>query len=139
MSFQIELGHLPDRDLSPNRRLHFMQLYRAKEDAKDEAMALVLEQKGKQLHRFDMFREGSVLTLRSRPDPPYEKAHITITWVAKDKRRRDIDNLFSSMKAYIDGLVHAGLIADDSADHVEYTLKYERGTKDNTVIEVRKV
>ena len=36
MSFQIELGHLPDRDLSPNRRLHYMQLYRAKEDAKDQ-------------------------------------------------------------------------------------------------------
>ena len=114
MLFQIELGHLPDRDLSPNRRLHFMQLYRAKEDAKDEAMALVLEQ--------------------GAPPEPIQKAHITITWVAKDKRRRDIDNLFSSMKAYIDGLVHAGLIADDSADHVEYTLKYERGTKDNTII-----
>ena len=114
MLFQIELGHLPDRDLSPNRRLHYMQLYRAKEDAKDEAMALVLE--------------------HGAPAEPIQRAHITITWVAKDKRRRDIDNLFSSMKAYIDGLVHAGLIADDSADHVEYTLKYERGTKDNTII-----
>ena len=119
MSFQIELGHLPDRDLSPNRRLHYMQLYRAKEDAKDEAMALVLE--------------------HGAPTEPIQRAHIAITWVAKDKRRRDIDNLFSSMKAYIDGLVQVGLIADDSADHVEYTLKYERGTKDNTVIEVRKV
>ena len=115
----IELGHLPDGDLNPNRRLHFMQLYRVKENAKDEAMALVLEQ--------------------GAPAEPIQKAHITITWVAKDKRRRDIDNLFSSMKAYIDGLVHAGLIADDSADHVEYTLKYERGTKDNTVIEVKEV
>jgi len=114
MLFQIELGHLPDKDLSPNRRLHFMQLYRAKEDAKDEAMALVLE--------------------HGVPPEPIQRAHIAITWVAKDKRRRDIDNLFSSMKAYIDGLVHAGLIADDSADHVEYTLKYERGTKDNTII-----
>jgi Holliday junction resolvase RusA-like endonuclease len=115
----IELGHLPDRDLSPNRRLHFMQLYAAKRDAKDEATALVLE--------------------HGVPPEPIQKAHIAITWVAKDKRRRDIDNLFSSMKAYIDGLVRVGLIADDSADHVEYTLKYERGTKDNTVIEVRKV
>jgi len=112
----IELGHLPDRDLNPNKRLHHMQLYRAKRQAKDEAMALVLEQ--------------------GRPDIPYEKAHITITWVAKDKRRRDPDNLFASMKPYIDGLVEAGLIADDSAMHVSYTLKYELGEANNTIVEV---
>ena len=111
---KIELGHLPDRKLNPNKRLHHMQLYAAKRDAKDESIALVLEQ--------------------GRPDTPYEKAHITITWVAKDKRRRDIDNLFASMKPYIDGLVAARLIEDDSAMNVTYTLKYEQGDKNNTVI-----
>jgi len=116
---RLELGHLPDSDLSPNKRLHHMQLYRAKRDAKDEAMALVLEQ--------------------GRPDIPYEKAHITITWVAKDKRRRDVDNLFASMKPYIDGLVESGLLVDDDARHVSYTLKYERGDADNTVIEVKEI
>ena len=115
----IELGHLPDRDLNPNKRLHHMQLYRAKRQAKDEAMALVLEQ--------------------GRPGTPYEAAHITITWVAKDKRRRDPDNLFASMKPYIDGLVDAELIADDSAKNVSYTLRYERGDKDNTIIEVKEI
>jgi len=30
----------------------------------------------------------------------------------------------------------AGLIADDSAMHVSYTLRYERGDKNNTIIEV---
>jgi len=113
---KIELGHLPDPALNPNKQLHHMQLYLAKRDAKDEAMVLVLEQ--------------------GRPDKPYEKAHITITWVAKDKRRRDIDNLFAAMKAYIDGLVYVGLIVDDSAMHVTYTLRYERGDKDNTIIKV---
>ena len=116
---RIELGHLPDRSLNPNKRLHYMQLYAAKRDAKDEAIALVLEQ--------------------GRPDVPYEKAHITITWVAKDKRKRDPDNLFAAMKASIDGLVEAGLIEDDSAMHVGYTLRYERGDADNTVIEVEEV
>ena len=116
---RIELGHLPDSDLNPNKRLHHMQLYQAKRDAKDEAMALVLEQ--------------------GRPSTPYAKAHITITWVAKDKRRRDPDNLFASMKAYIDGLVEVGLIEDDSAMHVSYTLRYERGEKDNTIIEVEEL
>ena len=114
---RLELGHLPDRDLNPNKRLHHMQLYRAKRQAKDEAMALVYE--------------------HGRPGTPYEAAHITITWVAKDKRRRDPDNLFASMKPYIDGLVEAGLIEDDSAMHVSYTLKYELGEANNTIIEVK--
>ena len=116
---KIELGQLPDSDLNPNKRLHWGKLAKAKREAKDKAMALVLEQ--------------------GRPATPYAKAHITITWVAKDKRARDLDNLMSSMKGYIDGLVEAELIADDSAMHVSYTLRYERGEKDNTIIEVKEI
>jgi len=112
----IHLGHLPDRDLSPNKRLHHMALYQAKLLAKEEAYLRVLEV--------------------GRPRTILPRAHITITWVAKDRRRRDIDNLFASMKAYIDGLVAAGLIADDSADHVTYSLRYERGTQEDTIIEI---
>ena len=76
---------------------------------------------------------------KGRPRIPFNEAHITITWVAKDKRRRDIDNLFSSMKAYIDGLVFADVLVDDSADLVGYTLRYEHGDKDDTVIEIEGV
>jgi len=32
---------------------------------------------------------------QGKPDRPFQKAHITITWVAKDKRRRDTDNLLA--------------------------------------------
>ena len=116
---KIELGHLPDPDLNPNKRFHWAKLAKAKSIAKEMAMGLVLEQ--------------------GKPAIPYAKAHITITWVAKDKRRRDVDNAFASMKPYIDGLVEADLIADDSAMHVSYTLKYERGDKDNTIIEVEEI
>ena len=116
---RIELGHLPDPDLNPNKRLHWTARWHAMRDAKDEAMALVYEQ--------------------GRPETPYESSHITITWVAGDARRRDVDNCFSSMKAYIDGLVDAGLIADDSAMHVSYTLRYERGDKDNTILEIEEI
>jgi len=96
-----------------------MQTYRAKRDAKDESGWLVLA--------------------HGRPAQPYKAAHITITWIAQDKRRRDPDNLFASMKPYIDGLVDVGLIEDDSAMHVTYTLQYERGDKDNTIIEVEEI
>ena len=91
---RIELGHLPDPDLNPNKRHHYMKLARAKRDARVMAKALACEQ--------------------VRPNPPFEKAHITITWIG-NRRRRDPDNLFAAMKSYIDGLVDAGLIADDSA------------------------
>ena len=116
MTFTLNLGHLPSGELNPNARLHHMALYQAKLAAKEEMYFLVLE--------------------KGRPHTPFNKAHITITWVAKDKRRRDIDNLFSSMKGYIDGLVFAGVLVDDSADLVGYTLRYERGDKNDTVIEI---
>ena len=41
---KIELQHLPDRDLSPNKRLHHIPVYRAKRAAKEEMMWLVKEQ-----------------------------------------------------------------------------------------------
>ena len=41
------------------------------------------------------------------------------------------------MKATLDGLVEAGLLVDDDARHVSYTLKYELGEANNTVIEVK--
>ena len=116
---KIELGHLPDPALNPNRPTHYMGLYKAKAAAKQDAIALVMAQ--------------------GKPDHPYEKAHISVTWIAKDKRRRDIDNLFASMKPYIDGLVHVGLLKDDDAMRVFYSLRYEQGDKANTIIEVEEI
>jgi len=118
-AMKIELKHLPDPDLNPNKRHHWTHLAKAKSAAKDEAIALVREQ--------------------GKPVTPYAKAHIIITWLSKDKRRRDPDNLFASMKPYIDGLVEAELIADDSAMNVSYTIRYELSDKDNTIIEVKEI
>ena len=116
---KIELKHLPDPDLNPNKRHHWTHLAKAKSAARDEAIALVREQ--------------------GKPATPYAKAHIIITWLSKDKRRRDPDNLFASMKPYIDGLVEAELLADDSAKNVSYTIRYELSDKDNTIIEVKEI
>ena len=116
---RIELGHLPDPDLSPNKRLHWRPRAKATKVAKEESIGRVDEQ--------------------GRPTKPYERAHITITWIAKDKRRRDIDNLFASMKPYIDGLVAARLIEDDSHQNLEYEPIYIIGDKNNTIIEVKEI
>jgi crossover junction endodeoxyribonuclease RusA len=115
---RFELMHLPDRDLSPNKRLHWRRLARAKQAAKREMMWIVLE--------------------GGKPRSPYERAHITITYVAKDDRRRDLDNMFASSKSYLDALVASGVIVDDSASNVTYTIRYEvhKGERENTIFEV---
>jgi Holliday junction resolvase RusA-like endonuclease len=79
---------------------------------------------------------------QGRPDDTLERAHITITWRSKDKRDRDIDNLLSAMKGSIDGLIHAGVIVDDSAKHLSYTLYYEWGDgidENETILDIEEV
>lgn len=41
-------------------------------------------------------------------------AHVVITFFLPDLRRRDWDNLVSSCKPLFDGIVDAGILADDS-------------------------
>ncbi len=53
----------------------------------------------------------------------------TITFILKDKRRHDWDNLLASFKAGIDGLVDAGLLPDDDVRSWTPTLKFEQGDK----------
>ena len=113
---KIELGHLPDSRLSPNARIHHMMLYKAKREAKEEAFVIAK-------------RQGV-------PVKPYHRVHITITYVSKDKRRRDMDNLLASTKPAIDGIVAAKVIEDDSVFNVSYSLYYEVGDKARTIIEI---
>ena len=114
---RITIPGLPARDASPNARVHYMKLANVKRNQKDVMMATVLE-----------------MPSMDRPDEPMEKAHLTITFHAADKRRRDIDNLLSGCKAYIDGLVAAGVIEDDSADNLSFSLYYEKNMKQNQII-----
>ena len=119
---KITLPHLPPGKAYPNRKTHYMELSKIRREQQEEMIAYVLEQ--------------------GRPDDTLKKAHITITWRSKDKRDRDIDNLLSAMKGSIDGLIHAGVIVDDSAKHLSYTLYYEwgDGIDDNeTILDVQEV
>ena len=106
---RITIPGLPPRDASPNARVHYMKLANVKRNMKDVMIASVLE-----------------MPSMDRPVEPMEKAHLTITFKASDNRRRDIDNLLSASKAYIDGLVAAGIIVDDSSDNLSFSLYYEK-------------
>ena len=55
-----------------------------------------------------------------RTEKPFDKSIVTITYFFKDKRRHDPDNYAGKM--IMDGLTAAGIIADDSFDHVELRL-----------------
>ena len=116
---RIVLPDLPPREANPNSHSHHYTINKVRAKQHEEMIAYVLEQ--------------------GRPDTPMERAHITITWRAKDKRTRDIDNLLASMKGSIDGLVEAGVIVDDSAKHLSYSLYYEWGdeiTENETIIDI---
>lgn len=59
--------------------------------------------------------------LNYRPKTPINRATVTIRYYFPDKRRRDPDNY--SGKFLLDGLTKAGIIADDSFNHI--TLRLE--------------
>lgn len=52
-----------------------------------------------------------------RPDEPWQKAHLKLTFIAKDKRGSgwDLDNLVAGVKASIDAAKNR-IIVDDAAD-----------------------
>ena len=116
---RIVLPDLPPAAANPNNNSHYFTRSKVRRLQQEEMMAYVLEQ--------------------GKPDSPIDKAHITITWRSKDRRTRDIDNLLAAMKGSIDGLVTAGVIVDDSAKHLSYTLFYLYGdniTENETIIEI---
>jgi crossover junction endodeoxyribonuclease RusA len=50
--------------------------------------------------------------------PPLEAVEITLIYTPKTARKRDTDNLFATLKPAVDGLVDAGVIADDNTEIV---------------------
>ena len=116
---RIGLPDLPPAAANPNANSHYFTRSKVRRLQLEEMMAYVLEQ--------------------GRPDNPIDKAHITITWKSKDRRTRDVDNLLAAMKGSIDGLVTAGVLVDDSAKHLSYSLFYLYGddiTENETIIEI---
>ncbi len=66
------------------------------------------------------WRQGAYLLARQAHLPHLEKFTVVLHYAPRDKRRRDVDNLVVSLKHLVDGLVQAGVAADD--DHHRYVL-----------------
>ena len=60
---------------------------------------------------------------------PYAAATVTLHYQPRDRRKRDRDNLYASLKPCIDGLVDAGVIPGDHAELVEPRVVIHEPTK----------
>ena len=72
-----------------------------------------------------------------RPTKPLDKAVVTISYRFPDKRRRDPDNYNGKM--LLDGLTQAGIIADDSFQHIKLILTAEAPGPARTTIFVKEM
>ena len=90
---------LPPKELSPNARIHWAQKARAAADYRLAAKVEGLNAK-----------RASGLVV-----PLVTPVSMGLLFILKDKRRHDLDNLLASIKSGLDGLVDAGLLADDTA------------------------
>ncbi len=58
--------------------------------------------------------------------PDLGRCDVTLTWFVTDNQRRDEDNLYPLLKALCDGLVDAGVTADDTPDLMGKSCRIER-------------
>jgi Holliday junction resolvase RusA-like endonuclease len=112
----ITIGSLPPAEFSPNSRVHWARKHEARILAHDEVIALVAEQ--------------------GWHGPAIDHAQVTVSWGVNDKRRRDTDNFVGRTKPYIDGLVHAGVLVDDSSRNVIYQFQWHEAKQKETIITV---
>jgi len=104
----------PAKELSPNQRLHWSKVARAKA-AYRAACNLTAREQG-----------ATKLTA--------ERLHVSFTFYPPNKQRRDLDNLVSSCKALIDGLADV-LGVDDSKWAMSFALSEEVGGMVRVTIE----
>jgi crossover junction endodeoxyribonuclease RusA len=90
---KIELP-LPPRDLHPNARVHWAAKARRVK-----------------AYRYRAYLAGCVQRVGQRH--AWAAAEVHTTFHVPDRRRRDPDGLMASLKAAWDGLVDAGILADD--------------------------
>jgi crossover junction endodeoxyribonuclease RusA len=66
---------------------------------------------------------GERVRLAAKQDriPTVTGCKVTVVWFTPDRRRRDPDSLGPFLKAALDGLVAAGVLADDCVPHVVET------------------
>ncbi|MGX9349199.1 hypothetical protein [Microbacterium sp. KNMS] len=76
------------------------------------------------------------------PLDQFDKVAVQLTWVVKDNRRRDADNIYPTFKAMCDGLVDGGVVPDDTPrymDKLAPAIRVEKGGQPRLELVVREV
>ncbi len=115
----ITIDRLPDRHLSPNARQHHLAKAGYVKTARTEAYLLA----------------RAVMGDWVAP----ERAVISYLFTLRSRRRRDIDNLISACKPWLDGLVDAGVLVDDDCWHLEISARVAPGERDSTTLTISEV
>jgi hypothetical protein len=108
----IQVSQLPPRINSPNARAFWAAKYKENVDSRGYATAVYLE-----CVDFRNRLEESA----KHPFKPYHCYHVQLTFVFAQKRRRDPDNFVAAFKPAMDKIVDAGLIVDDSSEHIYFS------------------
>ena len=116
----IEISHLPYPELSPNSRVHWAVKARAVKAAREEI--------------------GWLAKAQWHDEKPMMKARIGYEFHVKDKRHRDLDNLLAMCKPWQDGLIDAGVLMYDDAEHLHiWRTRYVQDTVEKTIIEIEEI
>jgi len=76
----------------------------------------------KKAQRVRTVRESVATLARAEGIPQLWHPRVTLHYEPRDKRRRDVENLVPTSKAAVDGLVLAGVLEDDDAQHFTPTM-----------------
>ncbi len=109
---------LPPKQLSPNSRTHWRPRALATKRYKESAQMCAIAAKDGE--RFE-----------------WQKASAKCSFYFPDARRRDEDNARASLKAAFDGIVKAGILADDSTRHLTHEPAEFGIDRDRPRVEIR--
>jgi Holliday junction resolvase RusA-like endonuclease len=106
----ITIPQLPSASLKPGFRGGWWLIRKAK--VNDTEMAYV--------YALIAYRERKKFSI------PLKKVKADVTFVFREKRRRDLDNWIGRLKGFWDGIVQAGIIEDDNIEVVtSISVKFE--------------
>lgn len=74
--------------------------------------------------------------------PDLGKCRVSLTWFVNTRHRRDADNIVPTLKAMCDGLVDAGVVADDIPELMEKVMpviQYEKGCEARMELRIEKL
>lgn len=120
MKIVIEMP-IPTRTLSPNGRCHWSKRAKARKEQRTSAHAKALA------------------ALRWMQAPKWKSAKVNILWYHQTARWPDADNCLGCCKGILDGLVDAGVLADDRGVQIGMIFRSKDATRPRVEIEVEAI